>query len=91
MDEIVRIVDLILAKTADKLREQNLSLSVTKEAKRFIAQESYSPVYGARPVRRYIQKHVETEIARILMRGEISEGGVLTMDAGPGGLTFRAG
>jgi ATP-dependent Clp protease ATP-binding subunit ClpB len=90
-EEIVRIIDLILDKTRGKLQDQNLFLNVTDGARRRIADESYSPVYGARPVKRYIQKKVETDIARIIMRGEAGEGATITVDADESGLIFKAG
>ena len=88
MAEIIKIIDLILEKTETKLREQNLSLDISDAAKRYIADNSYSPVYGARPVKRYVQKNVETALARIIMRGEIAEGSVITIDADENGLVF---
>ncbi len=88
MAEIIKIIDLIMEKTQMKLKEQSLSLDVSDAAKRFIADSSYSPVYGARPVKRYVQKNVETAVARIIMRGEISDGSVITVDADENGLVF---
>jgi ATP-dependent Clp protease ATP-binding subunit ClpB len=87
--EIIRIIELILKKTKEKLSEQNLSLEITDEAKRYIAQESYSPVYGARPVKRFVQKTVETEIARIIMQGNITENSVILVDSDGSHLTVR--
>ena len=89
MNEIIRIIDLILEKTSAKLREQNIGLEFSEAAKKRIAADSYSPVYGARPAKRYVQKHVETEIARIVMRGETLEGSVIAVDAYDDGLTFH--
>jgi ATP-dependent Clp protease ATP-binding subunit ClpB len=87
--EIIGIIDLILEKTRAKLLEQNMTLEVTEEAKRLIARESYSPVYGARPVKRYVQKNVETALARVIMRGEAGEGSVIRVGADEKGLTFE--
>jgi ATP-dependent Clp protease ATP-binding subunit ClpB len=89
MAEIIKIIDLILDKTRAKLREQNITLDISEAAKKRIANDSYSPVYGARPVKRYVQKNAETEIARIIMRGEAPEGSVIAVDADDAGLTFR--
>ncbi len=88
MEEIIRIIDLILEKTAVKLSEQNITLDITDSAKRRIAAESYSPVYGARPVKRFVQKNVGTAIARIILRGEAEEGSVIQLSADDTGLTF---
>jgi ATP-dependent Clp protease ATP-binding subunit ClpB len=87
-EEIIQIIDLILDKTAAKLREQGIGLRVTDKAKRYIVDESYSPTYGARPVKRYVQKNVETAVARIILRGEASEGSVITVDADENGFLF---
>ncbi len=89
MDEIIRIIDLILEKTRAKLTDQNITLEIADTAKRRIANDSYSPVYGARPVKRYVQKNVETAIARIIMRGEVTDGSVIAVAADDEGLTFR--
>lgn len=89
MIEIIQIIDLILIKTGKKLREQSVALEITEAAKHRIAKESYSPVYGARPVKRYVQKNVETAIARIIIRGEAPEGSAVLVDADEKGLTFR--
>ena len=62
---------------------------LTDSAKRRIAQESYTPAYGARPVKRYLQKHIETELAERIIRGEITDGDTVTIDADTNGLTFR--
>jgi hypothetical protein len=55
-------------------------MRVTEGAKNFIAEEAYDPVYGARPVKRYIQKHLETELGRLIIRGAAPEGSVITVD-----------
>ena len=89
MGEIIRIIDLILEKTRMKLTEQNITLDISDAAKKRIAGDSYSPVYGARPVKRYVQKNVETAIARIIMRGEVTEGSIIGIDSDDEGVTFR--
>lgn len=87
-DEITQIVGLILEKTADRMLDEGYRLSVSDDAKRFIADESYTPTYGARPVKRYVQRHIETEIARMLLRGQVPEGGEVEIDAEGGRLVF---
>ncbi|MEL4106601.1 ATP-dependent chaperone ClpB [Oscillospiraceae bacterium WX1] len=89
MDEIIHIIDLILEKTASKLKDQNIALVVTEKAKKRIAEESYSPVYGARPVKRYVQKNVETAVARIIMQGDTVDGSTFTVDADDSSLLFQ--
>lgn len=88
-EEIEQIVGLILEKTGGRMLEEGYTLSVTDEAKRFIAEEAYTPTYGARPVKRYVQREVETEIARMIMRGQVPEGGGVKVDARGGRLTFE--
>ncbi len=73
-DEIVKIIDLLVKDIAERLAERNITLELTEAAKSHIADEAYSPVYGARPVKRYLQKHIETGLAEKLIKGEITEG-----------------
>ena len=63
-------------------------MELTEEARRSIAQASYSPAYGARPVKRYLQKHVETELAAMLIRGELSDGQRVLIDSSGTNLNF---
>ena len=71
--EIVKIVELSLADIQNRLSDRNIKLEVSEDAKNFIADNSYSKVYGARPVKRYLQKHIETPIARLLIQGEVQD------------------
>ena len=66
--EIIKIIDLSLKDLAKRLEDKKISLEVTEEAKDFIADMAYSQVYGARPVKRYIQKNMETEIGKMIIR-----------------------
>lgn len=88
-EQITRIIDITLVQLLQKLEERNIRLSLTDAAKRFIAAESYSPAYGARPVKRYLQKHLETKLAAKLIQGEIKEGDSVTVDAEESGLVFK--
>ncbi|MGJ3193462.1 ATP-dependent chaperone ClpB [Peribacillus frigoritolerans] len=78
--EIVEIVDKMVHQLQVRLNEQNIVLNVTEAAKEFIADQGYDPVYGARPLKRFIQKHLETKIARKIIAGtvELKEG--ITID-----------
>ncbi|GHU75181.1 chaperone protein ClpB [Clostridia bacterium] len=87
--EITRIVGLILDKTAERLASQGITLEVDDAARALIAEQSYTPQYGARPVRRYIQREVETEIARKIMRGDLGEGETLVVTAMAGMLALQ--
>jgi ATP-dependent Clp protease ATP-binding subunit ClpB len=89
-EEIVRIIELSLEEISGRLADRRIGLTVTNRAKLFIADNAYSPVYGARPVKRYLQKAVETEIGRMLIRGTAGENSVITVDAQDGGLTITA-
>ena len=75
MDQVSRIIELSLASLEKRLSDRNMGLVLTDEAKKFIAKEAYDPQYGARPVKRYLQKYVETEIASMIIRGELVDGG----------------
>ena len=88
-DNIGGIVDLIMAELNQRLADRQLSVALTDEAKAYIIDQAYDPVYGARPLRRYIQKNVETMAARIILGGNISEGATIIIDAGPDGLVAR--
>jgi ATP-dependent Clp protease ATP-binding subunit ClpB len=72
-DEIMKIIDLSLNEIQKRLKDKNIKLSITDRAKQFIADEAYSPVYGARPVKRYLQKHLETEIGKMIIKGILAE------------------
>ncbi|WP_421901570.1 ATP-dependent chaperone ClpB [Maridesulfovibrio sp.] len=86
--DLVQIVDLQLAGLRARLEEQKMSMEVTDKAKAFIAHASYDPIYGARPLRRYLQSHVETPLAKKIIGGELREEHVINIDAGDDGLTF---
>ncbi|MEG0766338.1 MAG: ATP-dependent chaperone ClpB [Clostridia bacterium] len=86
--EILQIVRLILRKTEERMQSQGYALRVTPEAEAFIADASYAPVYGARPVKRYVQKQVETQIARTVIGDGLHEGDTLVLDAADGALRF---
>jgi ATP-dependent Clp protease ATP-binding subunit ClpB len=79
--EIEQIVDLQIAGIGDRLAERRLALEMTEAARELIAREGYDPVYGARPLRRFIQREVETRVARALLAGDIQGGATVTLDA----------
>jgi ATP-dependent Clp protease ATP-binding subunit ClpB len=89
-EEIERIVDLQLEDVRSRLHDRRIELELTEAGRRYIADTAYDPVYGARPLRRYIQHEVETRIARALLAGELLDGARVTLDAGPDGLDIRA-
>ncbi len=88
-EEIMRIVGMIVEKTGTRMQGEGYRLSVSDAAKRFVADEAYTPAYGARPVKRFVQREVETEIARMLLRGQVPDGGEVRVDEKGGKLTFE--
>ena len=75
------IVDLILEELNKRLEDRQLKIELTPSAKQFVIDQGYDPVYGARPLRRYIQKNVETMAAKIILAGDINEGATITIDS----------
>ncbi len=90
MEQIVQIIQLSMKDLERRLEEKNISITLTEEAKLHIAREGYSSVYGARPVKRYLQKHLETPMAAELIKGDILEGDIVTVDVKEGALVFTA-
>ena len=86
--EIGRIVDLQVLRLRKRLEERKVSLGMTDAARAFVAGAGYDPVYGARPLKRYIQHNVETMLARKLIAGDIRDGQEVTVDVREGVLTF---
>jgi ATP-dependent Clp protease ATP-binding subunit ClpB len=79
--EIERIVDLQIEDVRRRLADRRLDLVLSEPARVLIAREGYDPVYGARPLRRFIQHEVETRIGRALLAGEIPDGATIALDA----------
>jgi ATP-dependent Clp protease ATP-binding subunit ClpB len=77
MPQIEKIVDLQSAELRLRLAERGITLELTEPARRLIAEHGYNPVYGARPLRRYLAHEVETRIGRALLSGELGEDGVI--------------
>ena len=89
-DEIRQIVDLQLDDLRGRLAAgRHLNLAVTTAAKDFIIDSAYDSVYGARPIKRFIQSHVETMVARAIVEGSYAEGSTITVDAEGGRLQLR--
>ncbi len=86
--QISGIIDIAARGIADRLVDREITMSLTDAAKAFIAQASYDPAYGARPVKRYLQKNLETELAEMLIRGTLSDGQHVTIDSDGTKLTF---
>ena len=86
--QITGIIDIAMAAIAARLADREITVTLTDEAKAFIAHASYTPAYGARPVKRYLQKYVETELAAMLIRGQVSDGQTVTVGSDGEKLTF---
>ncbi|AJW40842.1 hypothetical protein NY08_2830 [Rhodococcus sp. B7740] len=79
LPQIEHIVGLQLADLRNRLSERRIDLDITPDARRLVAERGFDPVYGARPLRRYIAHEVETKIGRALLRGDIEPGGTITV------------
>ncbi|MEV8194371.1 ATP-dependent chaperone ClpB [Rhodococcus sp. D-6] len=87
LPQIEHIVELQLTDLRNRLSERQIHLNITPEARRLIAEHGFDPVYGARPLRRYIAHEVETRIGRALLRGEIEPGGTIDVTVDDGELS----
>lgn len=88
INEIGKIIDIFLENIKSKLKEKNIKIDIAEEAKKIIAEEGYDPVYGARPLKRYIENTIETHIAKMFISGEISEGDILKIEGSDSKLTI---
>ena len=88
--QLLEIVDLLLKSTSESLANKDISLSVSKSAKQFILDKGTDLKYGARPLRRAIQKHIEDEISEMILKGEILPLQTLKIDCKDSKLTFKA-
>ena len=88
--QIVRIIELAMKEIEKRLEERDITLTLTDRAKKFIADESYDPAYGARPVKRFLQRNVETELAGEIIKGSVKDGDKVLIDCDGDKLTFTA-
>jgi ATP-dependent Clp protease ATP-binding subunit ClpB len=88
-DQIAEIVDLQLARLRDRLAERGITLELTDAAKEALAEAGWDPAYGARPLKRAIQRFVENPLALRLLDGEFADGDTIRVDAEDGALTFE--
>jgi len=86
--QIVRIIELSMQEVEARLAERDIKLVLTDAGKKFIADEAYDPNYGARPVKRYLQKNIETELASMIIKGDIVDGATVEIDAADGNLKY---
>ncbi|MXW02364.1 MAG: ATP-dependent chaperone ClpB [Holophagales bacterium] len=90
VSEIEQIVDLLTADLAKRLGEQGIGLELSPAAREFTARAGYDPVYGARPLKRYLQREVETRVGRALVGGDIGPGDRVLIDVEDGSLAIRS-
>ncbi len=90
-EEIVKIVDLMVADLRERLIEQNMTINLTPEAARFVAKEGTDLSFGARPLRRAIQRLIEDPLSEQILEGRWTSGSVIDVDVEDGKLTFNAG
>jgi ATP-dependent Clp protease ATP-binding subunit ClpB len=86
MDEIKEIIDLLTEDLNQRLKARRLTLRLTDDAREFIARAGFDPVYGARPLKRFVQREVETRIGRAIIAGLIIDGSTITVDVQDGEL-----
>jgi ATP-dependent Clp protease ATP-binding subunit ClpB len=87
-DDLAHIVDLQLGLLEKRLAARRITITVTNEARGWLAETGYDPAYGARPLRRLIQSAIGDPLARKLIAGEVTDGGAVTVDAGEDGLVL---
>lgn len=87
---MAQIVDIQIARLGSRMEEMKLSLSLTEEARTYLAETGYDPIYGARPLKRLIQKELENPLAMRLLNGDFKEGSTVTVSAANGALTIAA-
>ena len=88
-DNIGHIVDLMMADVNKRLEDKELQIELTDAAKAYIVENGYDPVYGARPLKRFLQKNVETMAARYILGGDVHAGSVMVVDRDGDGLSIR--
>ena len=88
-DNISGIIDLLLADINRRIEDKEILLSITDKARDYITEQAYDPVYGARPLKRYLQKNVETLLAKKILADQVSTGAHLILDATNDGLVIR--
>ena len=87
-EQIIQIVELMVRDVQKRLDEREVTFRLTQEAETWLAKEGFDPVYGARPLRRAIQRQLENPFARMVLSGEVAPGDHVTVDASPDGLVF---
>jgi ATP-dependent Clp protease ATP-binding subunit ClpB len=84
-EELVQIVDIQLAQLQKRLAQRRLQLEVSLQAKRWLAQRGFDPVYGARPLRRLVQQAIGDQLAKMLLAGPVHDGDTVPVNVSPDG------
>jgi len=84
----MQIVDLLVGEVAERLGEQSMRLELSAAAKALLVHEGYNPAYGARPLRRTIQRLIETRLSRDILKGTFTAGDTIVVDVAGRELTF---
>ena len=84
-DNITHIVDLMIADTNKRLEDREIKVELTDEAKKYVVDHGYDPVYGARPLKRYLQKNVETLAAKVILGDQLRAGNTIVIDTSEDG------
>ncbi len=86
-DEIARIVELLIAELRGRLEDRHIRIELTEAARQFVARQGFDPVYGARPLRRYLQHELETRVGRAMIAGDVRDGSTIRVDVDADDLT----
>ncbi|MCG8525910.1 MAG: ATP-dependent chaperone ClpB [Opitutales bacterium] len=89
LEEIERITSLLLSEINERLAERKITLNLGEAAQKWVAERGFDPVYGARPLRRFLQKYVETLIAKLLISGELKDGSVVELSVNNDQLDYK--
>ncbi len=90
-NDLVKIVDLEVAKVIERIRAKDIKVQLDTTAVDFLIDKGYDPIYGARPMRRAVEKHLEDPVAEELLRGNIKQGDTLDVHAAGERLAFNVG
>ncbi|WP_214742731.1 MULTISPECIES: ATP-dependent chaperone ClpB [unclassified Exiguobacterium] len=88
-DQIGQIVEKAVGRMSDRLTTRSIHIEITDAAKTFVADEAYEPQFGARPINRYVQRTIETKLARSILAGDVEDGQTVVIDVENGELTLR--
>jgi ATP-dependent Clp protease ATP-binding subunit ClpB len=89
LDEVTRIASLLAQQLVERLKERRITLEISDDALKHIARAGYDPVYGARPLKRYLQRELETKVARAIIAGQVVDGGTISVALEEGKLVIR--